>query len=58
MDLITVLVGVKEEGAVELGNPLAPDLHWDLVPHLIVESEKSLLITDLYGFPLVSVCNR
>ena len=37
MDLITVLVGVKEEGAVELGNPLAPDLHWDLVPHLNVE---------------------
>ena len=36
-DLVTVLVGVKEEGAVELGNPLASDLHWDLVPHLNVK---------------------
>merc|ERR1719397_1054080 len=31
--LITVLVGVKEEGAVELGNTLASDLHWDPVPY-------------------------
>merc|ERR550517_2474431 len=31
--LITVLIGVKEEGAVELRNTLASDLHWNPVPH-------------------------
>ena len=40
-DLVTVLVGVKEEGAVELGNTLASDLHWDSVPHLQVKVEMN-----------------
>merc|ERR1719305_413050 len=31
--LVAILVGVEEEGAVELGHPLALDLHRHLVPH-------------------------
>ena len=42
-DLVTVLVGVEEEGAVELGHPLAPDLHRHLVPHLDVEEKINLI---------------
>ena len=42
-DLVAVLVGVEEEGAVELGHPLAPDLHRHLVPHLDVEEKINLI---------------
>merc|ERR1719505_421191 len=56
--LVTVLIGVEKEGAVELWNSLASDFHWDSVPHPVLALRSLKRLSRFARFASWFLCPR